>query len=32
MIANVPALPIKPGSMGKLLPGVEACIVRHLDG
>jgi acetyl-CoA synthetase len=31
MIANLPALPIKPGSMGKALPGVEACIVRHLD-
>jgi acetyl-CoA synthetase len=31
MIANLPALPIKPGSMGKVLPGVEAFIVRHLD-
>jgi acetyl-CoA synthetase len=29
MIANVPALDIKPGSMGKPLPGVEACIVRR---
>jgi acetyl-CoA synthetase len=29
MIANVPAMDIKPGSMGKPLPGVEAAIVRH---
>lgn len=29
MIANLPAMPIKPGSMGKPLPGVEAAIVRH---
>ena len=29
MIANIPAMPIKPGSMGKPLPGVEAAIVRH---
>ncbi|MGE5160222.1 MAG: acetate--CoA ligase, partial [Betaproteobacteria bacterium] len=28
MIANTPALDIKPGSMGKPLPGVEAFIVR----
>jgi acetyl-CoA synthetase len=32
MIANLPALPIKPGSMGKVLPGVEAFIVRHVEG
>ncbi|MBS0525659.1 MAG: acetate--CoA ligase [Proteobacteria bacterium] len=33
MIANLAALPIKPGSMGKPLPGVEAAIVRRLpDG
>jgi acetyl-CoA synthetase len=33
MIANVPALDIRPGSMGKPLPGVEAGIVRkHEDG
>ncbi|MDN0083600.1 acetate--CoA ligase [Crenobacter sp. SG2305] len=33
MIANTVAMPIKPGSMGKPLPGVEACIVRRLaDG
>ncbi|NMG74880.1 acetate--CoA ligase [Aromatoleum diolicum] len=29
MIANLPALDIKPGSMGKPLPGVEAAIVRQ---
>ena len=29
MIANTPAFDIKPGSMGRPLPGVEACIVRH---
>jgi acetyl-CoA synthetase len=28
MIANTPAMDIKPGSMGKPLPGVEARIVR----
>lgn len=32
MIANVPALDIKPGSMGKPLPGVEAVIVRQGPG
>jgi acetyl-CoA synthetase len=33
MIANAPALDVKPGSMGKPLPGVEACIVERLpDG
>jgi acetyl-CoA synthetase len=31
MIANYPSMEIKPGSMGKPLPGVEAAIVRHLD-
>ncbi len=31
MIANTPAFDIKPGSMGRPLPGVEACIVRHND-
>jgi acetyl-CoA synthetase len=31
MIANTPALDIKPGSMGKPLPGVEAAIVRKLE-
>jgi acetyl-CoA synthetase len=29
MIANLPALDIKPGSMGRPLPGVDAAIVRH---
>ncbi len=33
MIANTPAMDIKPGSMGKPLPGIEACIVaRSEDG
>ena len=32
MIANTAAMPIKPGSMGRPLPGVEAQIVRRLDG
>jgi acetyl-CoA synthetase len=31
MIANLPALDIKPGSMGKPLPGVEALIVSRGD-
>ena len=31
MIANLPAMDIKPGSMGKPLPGVEARIVRKRD-
>ena len=29
MIANVAALPIRPGSMGKPLPGIDAAIVEH---
>lgn len=29
MIANTPGFDIKPGSMGRPLPGVEACIVRR---
>ncbi|MFN6961143.1 MAG: AMP-binding protein, partial [Rhodocyclaceae bacterium] len=33
MIANTPAMDIKPGSMGRPLPGVEAAIVkRNEDG
>jgi acetyl-CoA synthetase len=33
MIANYLSMPIKPGSMGRPLPGVEAAIVRRLaDG
>ncbi len=31
MIANTPAFDIKPGSMGRPLPGIEAAIVEHLD-
>ena len=31
MIANTPAMLIKPGSMGKPLPGVEAAIVQRRD-
>jgi acetyl-CoA synthetase len=31
MIANTPAMDIKPGSMGKPLPGVEACLVARND-
>ena len=30
MIANYAAMDIKPGSMGKPLPGVDACIVERL--
>jgi acetyl-CoA synthetase len=29
MIANTPALPIKPGSMGRPLPGVDATVMRR---
>jgi acetyl-CoA synthetase len=31
MIANTPAFDIKPGSMGRPLPGVDACVVRRKD-
>lgn len=31
MIANAPAFDIKPGSMGRPLPGVDAFIVHHGD-
>ena len=31
MIANCPGMTVKPGSMGKALPGIEAAIV-HRDG
>lgn len=31
MIANTPAFDIKPGSMGRPLPGVDACIVERLE-
>ena len=29
MIANTPAMDVKPGSMGKPLPGIEAFVVQH---
>jgi acetyl-CoA synthetase len=32
MIANFPSMDIRPGSMGKPLPGIEAAIVRSVDG
>jgi acetyl-CoA synthetase len=32
MIANYAAMDIRPGSMGKPLPGIEAAVVRHDDG
>jgi acetyl-CoA synthetase len=32
MIANTPAMDIKPGSMGRPLPGVQALIVRRPEG
>jgi len=32
MIANTPAQDIKPGSMGRALPGVDAFIVRRREG
>jgi acetyl-CoA synthetase len=31
MIANYPAVEIRPGSMGRPLPGVEVAVVRRLD-
>lgn len=31
MIANFPAMEIRPGSMGRPLPGIEAAIVEHVD-
>jgi len=31
MLANTAAMAIKPGSMGKPLPGIEAAIVRHRE-
>jgi acetyl-CoA synthetase len=30
-VGNTPGQRLKPGSMGRPLPGVEACIVRHVD-
>ncbi|NBB74816.1 MAG: acetate--CoA ligase [Bacteroidetes bacterium] len=31
MIANLPALDIRPGSMGRPLPGVDAAVVKRTD-
>jgi acetyl-CoA synthetase len=31
MIANFPSMDIRPGSMGRVLPGIEAAIVRKTD-
>ena len=31
MISNFAALAIRPGSMGKPIPGIEAAVVRHTD-
>ncbi len=31
MIANIRGMEVRPGSMGRPLPGVEAAIVRHSD-
>jgi len=31
MIANFPAMEIRPGSMGRPLPGIEAAIVQRVD-
>jgi acetyl-CoA synthetase len=31
MIANYPAMEIRPGSMGRPLPGIEAAIVQRID-
>jgi acetyl-CoA synthetase len=32
MIANYPAMDIRPGSMGRPLPGIEAAVVHRNDG
>ena len=32
MVANAPAFDIKPGSMGRPLPGVQAAVVERLEG
>ena len=31
MVANTPAFDIKPGSMGRPLPGIDACVVEHRE-
>jgi acetyl-CoA synthetase len=32
MIANYAGMEIRPGSMGRPLPGIEAGIVRRIEG
>jgi acetyl-CoA synthetase len=32
MIANTPAFDVKPGSMGRPLPGIDAFVVEHQEG
>lgn len=32
MIANYPAMDVRPGSMGRPLPGIDAAIVQRTDG
>jgi acetyl-CoA synthetase len=32
MVANYASMPVRPGSMGKPLPGIEAAVVRRADG
>ncbi len=32
MIANYRSMPVRPGSMGRPLPGIEAAVVRRLHG
>ena len=32
MIANYRSMDVKPGSMGRPLPGIQATVVRHLEG
>lgn len=32
LIANFAATPIRPGSMGRPMPGIEAAVVTHSDG
>jgi len=32
MVANLPGQPVRPGSMGKPVPGIEAAVVGEVDG
>ena len=32
MISNFASMPVKPGSMGRPLPGIEAAVAQHQDG